>query len=83
MDKTPNINQLSEEQLRALAARLLVDVQQKDKTTHIVTTENQKLKHEMAILKRHKFARTSEALNNVQRSLLDDLVDENIAAIEE
>lgn len=83
MNKTPNLDQLSEEQLRALAAQLLVDVQQKDKTILTVTTENQKLKHEMAILKRHKSVRTSEALNRQQRSLLDDLVNEDIAAIEE
>ena len=97
MNKTPNLDQLSEEQLRALAAQLLVEAQQKDqqiaeqnvlidnkeKTILSVTTENQKLKHEMAILKRHKFARTSEALNSHQRSLLDDLVNEDIAAIEE
>ena len=37
----------------------------------------------MAILKRYQFARTSEALNSHQHSLLDDLVNEDIAAIEE
>lgn len=83
METTPNLDQLSDDQLRALAAQLLVEVQQKDKTIHLVSTENRQLKHEMAILKRHKFARTSEALNIHQRSLLDDLINEDIAGIEE
>jgi len=34
-------------------------------------------------LKRHRFARTSEVLDRVQRSLLDDLVEEDLAGIEE
>ncbi|TCS34307.1 IS66 family transposase [Reinekea marinisedimentorum] len=83
MTHTLNLDKLNEQQLRALAAQLLVDGQKKDATIKYVTTENQQLKHEMAILKRHKFARTSEVLNAHQRSLLDDLVNEDIAAIEE
>lgn len=76
MNKAPDLNQLNEEQLRALAAQLQDKIQ-------TISLENDKLKHEMAVLKRHKYARTSEALNQQQRSLLDELTNEDIAAIEE
>lgn len=103
MNKT-TLNQLNENQLRALVAQLQSEIQQKDtllgkqgavidrqesvigkkeQTIQSISLENRKLKHEMSILKRHKFARTSEALNQHQRSLLDDLINEDIAAIEE
>lgn len=81
--KTPNLEQLNEQQLRELAAQLLSEVHQKDKTIQRVELQNSQLKHEMAILKRHKFARTSEGLHPHQQSLLEDLVNEDIAAIEE
>ena len=58
-------------------------ITQKTQTIQHVELENSKLKYEMAILKRHKFARTSEALNPHQRSLLDDLINEDMAGIEE
>ena len=43
---------------------------------------NDKLTQELAILKRHKFARRSEQLNTAQGLLLDELVDSDLAAIE-
>ncbi len=45
-------------------------------------TVNEKLAHEIAQLKRFKFAKRSEQLNPQQASLLDDLIDTDIAAIE-
>lgn len=83
MNTSLNLDQLSEQQLRTLAAQLLAEVQKKDSTILSISTKNQKLKHEMAILKRHKFGRTSEAFNSPQRSLLDDLINEDITAIED
>jgi hypothetical protein len=41
-----------------------------------------KLTHEIAQLKRFKFTKRSEQLNTEQSSLLDDLIDTDIAAIE-
>lgn len=76
MNTTPDLNQLNEAQLRALAAQLQSKIQ-------AISLENDKLKHEMAVLKRHKYVRASEALNQHQRSLLDELTSEDIAAIEE
>ncbi|MBP1124434.1 transposase [Pseudomonas sp. PvP025] len=43
---------------------------------------NEKLAHEIALLKRFKFAKRSEQLSPDQASLLDDLIDTDIAAIE-
>jgi len=43
---------------------------------------NEKLAHEIALLKRLKFAKRSEQLSPDQASLLDDLIDTDIAAIE-
>ena len=89
MDQRPDLNQLSVQQLRDLAGKLLVDVQQKDHTIAQIQRQNNRYKlqndqykHEIAILRRHQFARRSEVLNHLQRSLLDDLVEEDIAGIE-
>lgn len=82
MDRPVDLNQLSAQQLRDLAGKLLVDVQQKDNTIQRIQLQNDQYKHEIAILRRHQFARRSEVLNSLQRSLLDDLVEEDIAGIE-
>lgn len=47
-----------------------------------VETLIEKLHHEIAQLKRLKFAKRSEQMNPEQASLLDDLIDTDIAAIE-
>src|SRR3546814_21057275 len=49
---------------------------------HRLETVNEQLTHEIAIVKRHKFAKRSEQLSPDQGSLLDDLLDTAIAAIE-
>lgn len=45
-------------------------------------TANEQLAHEIAIFKRHNFAKSSEQLSPDQGSLLDDLLDIDIAIIE-
>ncbi len=55
----------------------------KDRELRHKIAVNEKLTHELAILKRHRFGQRSEALNPDQASLLDDLVDADIAAIEQ
>ncbi len=42
----------------------------------------EKLSHELATLKRHKYAQRSEQMNVLQASLLDELVKGDLAAIE-
>ena len=73
---------LTPEQLRALAAQLTERVASLDQQVQYHRTRNEQLAHEIAILKRHKFARRSEQLSPDQISLLDDLLDTDIAAIE-
>ena len=97
MQTQPDLNNLSADQLRTLAAQLLAEVEQKDelieqkdemierksRANRHLEAINEKLAHENAILKRHRFARRSEILSQQQCSLLDELIDADIGAIEE
>jgi len=90
MKALANLDHLTTDQLRSLAAQLLIEVEQKDgvieqseQTIRQQKALNDKLTHELAILKRHRFARRSETLNQLQTSLLDELIDADIGAIEE
>lgn len=82
MTSLPNLDQLNPEQLRTIAAQLMQRVESMGKQIHHYKTVNDKLTHEIAQLKRFKFAKRSEQLNPDQASLLDDLIDADIAAIE-
>lgn len=82
MTQQPDLNQLSAEQLRTLAAQLMASLAAKDRALTHSTALNDKLTHELAILKRHKYARRSEQFSAVQGLLLDELVDSDLAAIE-
>lgn len=87
---TPNdLSQLSPDQLRQLAASLLLQIEQvsrenlqQKQEVHYLKTLNEKLTHEMALLKRHRFGQRSEHLSQLQISLLDDALDADVAAIE-
>ena len=88
--KHANLEQLTTEELRALTTQLMSQVVQlegqvstKEKQNLNLKTLNDKLTHEIAILRRHKYGRTSESLNVLQISLLDDVVEADIAGIEE
>ena len=89
MTSLPDLDHLNLEQLRAIAAQLMQRVENHDqkvepmdKQIHHYKTVNDKLAHEIAQLKRFKFAKRSEQLSPYQASLLDDLIDADIAAIE-
>lgn len=85
MTSSPNLDQMTPEQLRALAEQaiqLLSQVDSMGQKIHRLETVNEQLAHEIAILKRHKFAKRSEQLSPDQGSLLDDLLEADIAAIE-
>ncbi len=69
-----HIDQLPEAQVRALAARLITEVRHKQATI-------EKLTHEMAVLKRLKFAARSEAFNAEQKSLLEEAIDADLEAL--
>ena len=66
---------MSSDQLRALAAQLLTQVDTLGKKIRRDQTVIEQLTHEIAWFKRHKFAKRSEQLSPGQGSLLDDLLD--------
>ena len=82
MTSQADLKQLNPDQLRAFAADLLQQVEVKDRTIRHQQALIDKLTHELAIHKRHRFGRRSETMNPDQVSLLDDLADADIAAIE-
>ena len=80
---------MSADDLRALALELMTEVQAKqhivDRTEAALRFSDAKLAqltHEMAVLKRWKFAARSEKLGHEQQSLLDEAIDADLAAIE-
>ncbi len=89
MSQRPDLNQLSPDQLRALATELMASLESKEqalslKDRALVHRDAviEKLTHEVAILKRHKYAQRSEQLDAVQGNLLDELIGGDLAAIE-
>ena len=80
---------LDAQQLRELARGLMTQLhgmdaqlQAKDREIHFKQTKIDQLTHEMAVLKRWKFAARSEQLNAEQRSLLDETIEADLQAIE-
>jgi transposase len=68
------LESLSAEQLRELTARLMVQVRHQSALL-------EKLTHENALLKRMKFAAQSERFNPEQKSLLEDAIEADLAAV--
>src|SRR5437868_2657816 len=69
-----SLDNLSAEQLRDMATRLLTELRHSQAL-------NEKLTHENALLKRMKFAAQSERFNPEQRNLLEDEIDADLAAV--
>ena len=82
MPSVTDLQQLPPDQLRTVAAQLLEQVETQGRTIRHQQALNDKLTHELAIHKRHRFGRRSETMNPDQASLLDELDDADIAAIE-
>ena len=82
MTSRPDLNAFSPEQLRALATELFDHLESKDRAIHHRDAVIEKQAHELALLKRHKFARRSEQFKGVQGQLLDELIDADLAAME-
>jgi len=78
----PQLDQMDSQQLRVFAANLLATVQRQDQELRHKTALNTQLKHELAILRRWRFGKKGEQLSGVQASLLEDSVDEDLAALE-
>lgn len=89
MTQRPDLKHLSADQLRALATELMDVLDTRDQALtqkgRALVRSNaiiDKLTHEVAILKRHKYARRSEQLDAAQGQLLEELIDSDLAAIE-
>ena len=104
MRSSVDLNQLSEAQLRDMAAQMLNQLSEKDaqlaeretrlaeKDASLIERDeairryrvrNEQLTHEIALLRRHRFGKRGEGVSRQQYSLLEDLVDEDTAAIEQ
>jgi transposase len=69
--------------IKKLAIEKDAQLQERDSAIQHLKIEKERLTHEIAILRRHRFGARSEAgSQSPQQSLLDDLVQEDIAAIE-
>jgi transposase len=96
MNLPADLNALSPEQLRTLAAQLIARVQDRDREIeektreveenerelHYRQTRIEQLSHEISILKRLQFGRRSEQFSSEQMSLLEEAIDADLAAIE-
>ena len=69
-----SLSELSAEQLREVTTRLMTELRHQ-------RALNEKLAYENALLKRMKFAAQSERHNAEQRSLLEDEIDADLAAV--
>jgi len=77
-----DLDNLTPEQLRALAATLIAQVTDKDRELVYRQSRIDQLTHEISVLKRYQFGKRSEQLDTAQASLLDETIDGDIAAIE-
>src|SRR6266550_4215261 len=69
------------QQLREFAANLIETLANRERELHHKQLKIEQLTHEMAVLKRWKFAARSEQLHGVQCSLLDETIDADLEAI--
>jgi transposase len=75
------LDQLTDAQVRALAQQLMAKLNTQEVQLRHKQATIEKLTHEMAVLKRLKFAARSEAFNAEQRSLLEEAIDADIEAL--
>ena len=75
------IEALSAQQLRQIVRSLMVDVAGQRNEIAFKQATIDKLTHEMAVLKRLKFAAKSEAFTAEQKSLIEETLDADLAAL--
>ena len=85
-----SLKNLNAQELREMVTQLMAQVGEnaktivsKDREILYRQTKIDQLTHEMAVLKRWKFGRSREQLDQAQASLLDETIDADIAAIEQ
>jgi transposase len=79
---TTQLNQLDAPQLREMVRSLMGTVGAKDREIAFKQATIDKITHEMAVLKRLKFAARSEHFNAEQKSLLEETIDADLAALQ-
>ena len=77
---TTQLHQLDAPQLREMVRSLMGTVVAKDREIAFKQATIDKITHEMAVLKRLKFAARGEAFNAEQKSLLEETIDADLAA---
>jgi transposase len=82
MDSPADLDTLSPEQLRVLAAGLIAQVSENKRELIYRQTRIDQLTHEISILKRWQIGKRGEQINAEQASLLDETIDADLAAIE-
>jgi transposase len=80
IDET-QLSRLDAQQLREVVASLIGTVQARDREIAFKQATIDKITHEMATLKRLKFAAKSESFNVEQRSLLEETIDADLEAL--
>ena len=76
-----HLNTLDPEQLREALRVARAEIARKDEALLFTQTLIDKLTHENAVLKRLKFAAKSEAYTAEQKSLLEETLDMDLAAV--
>jgi transposase len=79
---TTDLSQLDAPQLREMVSSLMSTVVAKDREIAFKQATIDKITHEMAVLKRLKYVARSEAFNAEQRSLLEETIDADLAALQ-
>lgn len=77
-----SLKTLDAQQLREVVRSLMVEVQQRDREIAFKQATIDKITHEMAVLKRLKFAAKSEHFNPEQKSLLEEAIDADLEALQ-
>jgi len=78
MNAPADLDALSPDQLRTLAAELLAQVSENKRELRYRQSRIDQLTHEISVLKRLQFGKRSEQLNAQQVSLLDETIDADL-----
>ena len=81
MHGAEHLEQLNADQLREFAARLISELSHAKREVSLKQLRIDQLTHEMAILKRWKFAARSEQLEGEQRHLFEETAEADLEAI--
>lgn len=81
MHSAEHLERLNADQLREFAARLIAELSHTRREVSLKQLRIDQLTHEMAILRRWKFAARSEQLQGVQRHLFEETAEADLEAI--